>query len=1721
MHLFPRFSPFCFCRLLSALFLPMLALLPIETPVRSADDAKPAAKFEIKPGDHICIIGNTLADRMQHDGWLESMLQSRFPKFELVIRNLGFSADELTVRLRSKNFGSQDQWLSGKQPIPEPNRLTTRKGLIENRLEYANTRADVVFAFFGYNESFAGADGLDKFKNDLEAFIKHTLAQKYNGKSAPRLVLFTPIAQEDLKNRNLPDGSANNKRLEMYTKAMLEVAQKNSVVCVDLFHPTREQYAKSDRPLTINGIHLNEHGNEVVARLIDAALFRAEVKRDTEQLEKLRQAVLDKNFYWFRRYRVLDGYNVYGGRAFEKYADQQSNYEDQQREMEILDVLTGNRDKRIWSVARSLRERGDSRSESATLPPIDDSNTPPFIPVKTNKPGKGPNGEHIYLDGEKAIQKMTLGKNLKINLFASEKEFPELAKPVQMQFDAKGRLWVAVWPSYPHWKPKEEMNDKILIFEDTDGDGKADKMTVFADHLHCPTGFEFYNGGVLVAQAPDLMFLKDTDGDGKTDLRVRVLSGLDSADSHHTSNSFALDPGGALYFQEGTFHHTQVETPYGPPERCVNAGVFRYEPRTQKFDVYATYPFANPHGHVWDRWGEDFVYDGTGANPYHGALFSGHLDYPRKHIHPPQVYQQRTRPCPGVEILSSRNFPKESQGNLLVGNVIGFQGILQYKVQDKGGSFAAEEVEPIVYSSDPNFRPSDLKIGPDGAIWFIDWHNTIIGHLQHALRDPSRDRTHGRIYRVTHENLPLQKPVKIAGEPIENLLELLKEPEDRVRYRVRIELGGRDSEEVIAAVKKWADSLTRSHAERGNENDINYEHHMMEALWMHQYHNVVNVELLKRMLSSPEFRARAAATRVLGYWRDRVPDALELLKERAADPHPRVRLQAVRAASFFTVPEAVEVPLISAEQPADLYVDFVRGETMKALDPIVSKAIKAGKEIRFTTTAGARFFLKNVSTDDLLRLKRTPAVFMELLFRKGVRDEYRKEALAELAKGQSKSELRVLLDAIRHQDDEASAGRQPAGADESVVFDLIRLLSSRPAAELVEARGELEKLARDANLPVTRQLGFVALIAADGAVDKSWALAVTSATRLRDLVRAMPLLRDPDQKAALYPKIELLLQGLPKELAAATGDGKSVLGRYVRIELPGRRRTLTLAEVEVFSNGSNIAPRGKASQKNTAYDSDARKAIDGNTSGSFSAGGQTHTVENTANPWWQVDLGGEFPIDSIVVWNRTDDDLGKRLNGFTLRVLDKEHKAIFEKKGLPAPKEKLALDVGGESPATALRRAAMIALTSVRGKESDAFKAIAKYVRNDADRHAAIQALQRIPSDYRPKDEAKPLLDVLLPYIRTIPIAERTSPAALDALQLADSLASLLPLEEAKQVRRQLGELGVRVIRLATVPDQMLFDKERIVVKAGKQVEILFENNDLMPHNFVVARPGSLEEIGTLAETTATQPGALERGYVPLSDKVLLKSKLIQPRDSEKLSWTAPKQPGVYPYVCTYPGHWRRMYGALYVVADLDEYLADAEGYLAKHPLPVADEMLKFVRPRKEWKFEELASSIEQLKAGRSFSNGKQIFQAASCVSCHKLGGVGVELGPDLTKLDPKQQKPIEILRDILDPSFRINDKYQTFTFELESGKVITGLVVSETPEIVKVIENPLAKAEPVTIKKADIAERKKSPVSIMPKGLLDKLTHEEILDLIAYVVAGANPRNPLFQGGHEHGHGH
>ncbi|MHC5063580.1 MAG: PVC-type heme-binding CxxCH protein, partial [Planctomycetota bacterium] len=874
-----------------------LTMLPLLSSCTGSDSL---ADFAFTPGDRVCLIGNTLADRMQHHGWLETLLQSRLSDEKLSFRNLGYSGDELELRLRSKNFGSPDEHL-------------------------AHSKADVVFAFFGYNESFAGEEGLPKFREDLGAFISHTLEQKYNGESPPRLVLFSPIAHEDLGTPDLPNGSENNARLEKYTAAMTEVAAERKVPFVDLFASTRQLYGRELLPLTINGIHLNEMGNRMLAETIVATLLPEPAQSATGGgfQGEIRAAVLDKNLHWFNRYRTTDGYSIFGDRGELAFVDGQTNREVIDRELEILDVMTANRDQMIWAAAK-----GEDLY-------VSDDNTPEFLEVKTNKPGGGPEGAHEFLSGEEAISKMTVAKGMAINLFASEEQFPELVNPNQTAMDTQGRLWVSAWPTYPHWQPKGPMNDKLLILPDDDGDGRADRCIVFADDLHNPTGFEFWGGGVIVAQIPDLLFLQDTDGDDRADVRIRLLHGIDSADTHHAINSFVLGPGGDLYFQEGTFHHTQVETPYGPPVRNANAGVFRYDPRTQDFEVYTAYNFANPHGHVFDRWGQDFVTDGTGSQPYLGASFSGRTIFPQKHARAPQVYQQRTRPCPGTIILSSSHFPDELQGNWLVGNVIGFQGILQYQFADDGSGFTAKEVEPIVHSSDPNFRPTDMEIGKDGALYFSEWQNPIIGHMQHNLRDPSRDKLHGRVYRVTYPERPLLEAKPIAGESTADLVALLADPDDPIRYRARIELSDRTGDEVIPALQSWMASLA--------EDDPEYEHRMAEALWMHQAHNRLNMDLLARQLRAKDPRARAAATRVLCVWRERIPNFLELLATQVRDEHPRVRLEAVRACSFSDTSLAAEIALEAVNRPLDRFLSYTLNETIKTLRPQWLAALGLGE----------------------------------------------------------------------------------------------------------------------------------------------------------------------------------------------------------------------------------------------------------------------------------------------------------------------------------------------------------------------------------------------------------------------------------------------------------------------------------------------------------------------------------------------------------------------------------------------------------------------------------------------------------------------------------------------------------------------------------------------------------------------------------------------------------
>ncbi|MEI9895838.1 MAG: c-type cytochrome [Chthoniobacter sp.] len=942
-----------------------------------------AAPLELHKGDNVAIVGSGLADRQQHLAWLETLIHKAYPDLELTVRNLGFPADEVNVHPRSDEVPTAEQFLN---MTPGTTTLTVNNTEVTYHWG-ADFHANVILAYWGFNESFKGEAGLADFRRALDEYLKKQLAADY-GKGHPKVVLFSPIAHENLKDpTDYPDGSANNKNLALYTKAMAEVAQANNVPFVDLFTPSQQLYAKSATPLTINGIHMNEEGDKELAPVQFQALFGKEAPSTTDpSLTKIREAVLEKNVQWHRRYRTVDQYNIFGQRSRIKYADPNdpANAPDNAtimgEELAQRDVKVANRDKAVWAAAqgRSYTVVDDN------LPPVDPvpSNRIGPIPVETKeaasvntttaKPSPKSPLRPFIEKGEDTLKYIKVPEGCKVDFVASEKEFPELINPVQMNFDTRGRLWVAVWPNYPETTPTTKVFDKLLIFDIDPATGKFTKCTTFADGLNCPTGFQLYKDGVIVMQSPDMWFLRDSTGQGlHADTRERIVHGLDAADSHHETNSICYEPGGAVYFSDGVFHRTNVETLHGPV-RNQNAAIYRFEPRTSRFDRYVPYGFANPHGRVFDYWGNDIITDATGNASYFAPAFSGHLD---SGAHPAmkQFWNRPSRPCPGTNILSSGHFPDDWQGQFLNANVIGFQGIFRAKISEDGAGLKGETIDPLVegllgddtHEGNPNFRPSGIAVAPDGSLYFMDWSQMLIGHLQHHLRDPNRGHEHGRIYRITYPSRPLLQPKKIYGESIESLLELLKEHEDNVRQRAKIELDTRDTKQVIAAVEKWEQALDKK--------DPNYEHNRLEALWVHQWQNIVNLDLLNAVLKSPEPRARAQAVRVLCYWSDRVPNTLALLDAAIRDPAPRVRLEAVRALSFVKgqdVPKAIELAKVVMPEK-DYYIDYCFRETMKQLgslpeagdliksDPILVARLRAVPDAKYGPTR------KNLSADDL------------------------------------------------------------------------------------------------------------------------------------------------------------------------------------------------------------------------------------------------------------------------------------------------------------------------------------------------------------------------------------------------------------------------------------------------------------------------------------------------------------------------------------------------------------------------------------------------------------------------------------------------------------------------------------------------------------------------------------------------------------------------------------
>jgi len=868
-------------------------LKPITRP-KKADLPASTLPLQFIKGERIALVGNSTAERMNLFGHFESLLHARFPEKEMVFRNFGRPADEVANRQRANDYTKLDDPLFTFNP-------------------------DTFLCFFGFNESFAGPLGVNKFKVDYEKFIDD-YAQKYardDSKSSPRFVIISPIAFESTGDSLLPEGKKENENLKLYADAAKVVADSRKIAFVDIFNPTLKAFdEKAGSQFTINGCHVNEAGDKLVGQILDSGLFNSTnpATSNTSLLEALRKAINDKSWVHLQDYRMLNGWYVYGGRR---------TFDTETFPKEYLKIrsMVAVRDRLVWDIAQG-------KNVSAK---IDDSKTGELFnpPTRFGEPrqkySENQEGGPKILPPDELIKSCTVPPGFEIKLFADETKFPEIAKPVQMSFDSKGRLWISTMPSYPLWKPGDpKPSDKLVILEDTDGDGKADKSTVFYDKLHCPTGFQFYNGGVLVVDQPRILWLKDTDGDDKADVVVHVLDGWATEDTHHTVGAFEESNSGLVNMLEGVAMSTTVETPWGPFRNFGSSGCYVLDPRTWKISHFVTPGYGNPWCFVYNEWNQGFSGDGTGANQHWDTPLSGKQFQGRKGLN--AVFNtEGMRPVVGSEFLVSKHFPDDVQGQFIYACVINTNGLPRWTFSDDGAGYKGTRVRhdpkdaktpfDLIKSTDKHFRPVDPQIGPDGALWFGDWANPLIGHMQYSQRDPNRDHVHGRIYRLVYKDKPLLKPVTQFGKTVPELLAQLSEYEWRTRARVRNQIHTHTAAEVLPLVKEWVEKL--------DKNNKDYDRLCCEALWIQHSFHAVDADLVKLIMACKTPDAKAAATRVVADERDYMPAAFDLLKAASLDENPRTRTEALRGLSYFSTTESANAVLESMRKnPPDYFTQY-------------------------------------------------------------------------------------------------------------------------------------------------------------------------------------------------------------------------------------------------------------------------------------------------------------------------------------------------------------------------------------------------------------------------------------------------------------------------------------------------------------------------------------------------------------------------------------------------------------------------------------------------------------------------------------------------------------------------------------------------------------------------------------------------------------------------------
>ena len=814
---------------------PVTAKNPFKWGVTPADAMRLIApKFTLRDSDTIVFYGNAMVERLLESGELEARLQLAHPEKKLRVRSLAWTGDEVGYRLRPEGYTEHLKTLLVAWP------------------------ANIVVLGYGMNESFAGATGLGAFRSQYETYLREIRRLH----PAAKIVLLAPIAVEG---RSAADADTRNRDVAAYAAAIGELAQAHGAQFIDLFAASREAYARSAGPLTTHGLHLNAAGTRAIGATIARALSGAANPEpvNLSRLEDVARAAAQKHRYVAELVRPKNGALYYGVRK-----RPEENAAEIPRYHQLIDLADG--------ILHNLAAEPRRRFADYPAPSL------PLLP-----PGKMTKYNHLggtIKPPAEMQQDLVAASGYAVNLFASEEQFPELRNPVQLSFDARGRLWVVTMPSFPHTVPGEQPHDKILILEDTDHDGKADKCTVFADGFDALDGIAFHERGVIVSAQPRLLLLRDTNGDDRADEQTELLRGIDVTDSHH-GGMVASDPMGFVIFADGVFHRSQFETPFGVM-RSIDSTTFRLNPATGRIESEWQSMTPNPWKISWDRYGNLFQRFGGGH-----VLEALPLTWTPLGVYHPYGNGTVLNYAKGsaLSVISSPNFPDALQQGVASATLLGSYGVsLSATTADTGPIVAANRLD-VLTSKNSTFRPVDVEFGFDGALYVSDFSSLIIGHAQHAMRDPQWNHVRGRIWRVVHTAKPLVKDwPRIAGAPLPELLALLTHPQNIVRHHARIELR-RLGAKAVPAIDAWVAARPRVQPD--------LDQARLEASWVLAAASEVRPPWIAGLMESADPFFRTAAVQLVRFSADRLPDAVGLLTRAVADPHPRVRMAVINVVS--------------------------------------------------------------------------------------------------------------------------------------------------------------------------------------------------------------------------------------------------------------------------------------------------------------------------------------------------------------------------------------------------------------------------------------------------------------------------------------------------------------------------------------------------------------------------------------------------------------------------------------------------------------------------------------------------------------------------------------------------------------------------------------------------------------------------------------------------------